>query len=76
MYVLHLYLLFGGVVRLRAARPGAGRLGFAGALGVLALMLPVLLAAAWLWRTGEAARPPRGALALVFVSDGVPLRVR
>jgi len=67
VYVLHLYLLFGGVFGSSPLTAWAGRLGFGGALGVLALMLPVLLAAAWLWRQAKQRAPHEAQLALVFV---------
>jgi hypothetical protein len=70
VYVLHLYLLFGGsvlvgpspLVRLH------GTLGIGGALVVLVLMLPVLLAAAWLWRGFKQRGPNQARLILAFVT--------
>jgi hypothetical protein len=40
----------------------------AGATGLLVLMLPLLLAAAWLWRTAKHRAPHEAELALVFVT--------
>ena len=67
VYVLHLYLLWGGVLGAAPLGPWAGRLGFAQGLGVVVLMIPVLLAAAWSWHRVKM-RFPRGAtLTLVFL---------
>jgi hypothetical protein len=68
VYVLHLTLLFGGVFGPSLLTAWHGRLGFAGALAVLAAMLPVLLGAAWLWRTAKQHAPHEAQLALVFVT--------
>jgi hypothetical protein len=68
VYVLHLYLLFGGVFGESWLTPWHGRLGPGGALGVLLVMLPVLLAAAWLWRAAKQRAPHEARLALVFVT--------
>jgi hypothetical protein len=68
VYVLHLTLLFGGVFGPSLLTAWHGRLGFAGALAVLAAMLPVLLGAAWLWRTAKQRAPHEAQLALVFVT--------
>lgn len=68
VYVLHLYLLFGGVFGHSPLTPWHHQLGFAGAFGVLLLMLPVLLAAAWLWRAAKQRAPHEARLALVFVT--------
>ena len=69
VYVLHLYLLFGGIVI--GPAPLAAfhdRLGPAGALVALVLMLPVLLAAAWLWRTAKQRVPYQARLVLAFLT--------
>jgi len=67
VYVLHLYLLWGGVLGAAPLGPWTGRLGFAQGLGVVVLMIPVLLAAAWSWHHVKM-RFPRGAtLTLVFL---------
>jgi fucose 4-O-acetylase-like acetyltransferase len=68
VYVLHLYLLFGGVFGISLLTPWHGGLGFAGSLGVLLLMLPVLLAAAWLWRTTKHHAPHEAQLVLAFLT--------
>jgi hypothetical protein len=68
VYVLHLALLFGGVFGPSPLTASHGTFGFAGATGVVVLMLPVLLAAAWLWRTAKHRAPHEARLALVFVT--------
>jgi len=68
VYVLHLYILFGGVVAASPLVALHGRLGVGQALVVLSLMLPVLLAAAWLWRTAKQRAPHEAQLLLVFVT--------
>jgi len=70
VYVLHLYILFGGIVILGLSPVGAlhARLGVAGVLAALSLMLPVLLAAAWLWRTAKKRAPQQARLVLVFLT--------
>ncbi len=68
VYVLHLTLLFGGVFGPSPLTAWHGALGFAGATGVLALMIPVLLAAAWLWRTAKQRAPHEAQLLLLFVT--------
>ncbi len=68
VYVLHLYLLFGGVFGSSPLMAVAGRLGYAAALGVVAAMVPVLLAAAWAWRQAKHRAPREAQLALVFLS--------
>ena len=68
VYVLHLTLLFGGVFGPSPLTAWHGTLGFAGATGVVVLMIPVLLAAAWLWRTAKHRAPHEAQLALVFVT--------
>jgi len=71
VYVLHLYLLWGGVLGAAPLGPWAGRLGFAQGLGVVVLMIPVLLAAAWSWHRVKM-RFPRGAtLTLVFLGTAL-----
>ena len=69
VYVLHLYLLFGGVFGdsplTPLARPAGPRRG---ARGAVLLLLPVLLAAAWLWRAAKQRAPHEARLALVFVA--------
>ena len=68
VYVLHLHLLFGGSFAPSVLDAWHGRLGFAGALAVLILMLPTLLAAAWAWRTTKQRRPQQAQLALAFLT--------
>jgi len=68
VYVLHLYLLFGGVFGISLLTPWHGQLGFAGSLGVLLLMLPGLLAAAWVWRTTKHHAPHEAQLVLAFLT--------
>ena len=68
VYVLHLYLLFGGIVIGPSPVGFHDQLGLPGALAVLVLMLPVLLAAAWLWRTAKRRAPQEAQLVLVFLT--------
>jgi hypothetical protein len=68
VYVLHLYLLFGGVFGHSPLMSRAGRLGYAQAIAVVAAMLPPLLAAAWGWRQAKHRAPREAQLALVFLS--------
>jgi hypothetical protein len=68
VYVFHLYLLFGGVLGEAPLGRFAGQLGFAQGLAVVALLVPVLLAAAWAWHRVKM-RHSRGAtLTLVFLA--------
>jgi len=68
VYVLHLYLLFGGIVTgpspMVALRD---RLDVGEAVAVLVAMLPVLLAAAWVWRSFKRHFPAEARLVLFFV---------
>jgi hypothetical protein len=68
VYVAHLYVLFGGVFGRSPLTPWHAQMGVAGALAVLVLMLPLLLAAAWLWRGAKQRAPREAQLALVFVT--------
>jgi hypothetical protein len=68
VYVLHLYLLFGGILGTSPLMVLAGRLGYWSALGVVAAMVPLLLAAAWAWRRAKHRAPREAQLALVFLS--------
>jgi uncharacterized membrane protein len=68
VYALHLYLLFGGIVTGPSPLGRHDQLGLPAALAVLVLMLPVLLAAAWLWRTAKRRAPREAQLLLVFVT--------
>jgi uncharacterized membrane protein len=67
VYVLHLYLLYGGVLGEAPLHAWVGGLGFGGALAVLALMIPLLLAAAWAWHRVKMRRPHGATLTLVFL---------
>jgi hypothetical protein len=68
VYVLHLLLLYGGVVATGPLTAVAGRLGFTGASAVLLGMLPVLYAAALAWRRFKERAPREAALAVAFVT--------
>jgi fucose 4-O-acetylase-like acetyltransferase len=68
VYVLHLYILFGGIVVRSPVVALHGRLGVDGALVALLLLLPVLLGAAWLWRTAKRRAPHETQLVLVFLA--------
>jgi fucose 4-O-acetylase-like acetyltransferase len=68
VYVLHLYMLFGGVFGRSPLTPWHSQMGLAAAFGVLLSMLPVLLGAAWLWRTVKQRAPHEAQLLLVFVT--------
>jgi hypothetical protein len=68
VYVLHLLLLFGGVLWTSPLAAWHGRLGYGGALAAAAAMVPLLLLAAALWRRVKQ-RAPRGAtLTLAFLA--------
>jgi Heparan-alpha-glucosaminide N-acetyltransferase, catalytic len=68
VYVLHLVLLYGGVLGRSPLLAYSGRLGFGGALAVLLAMLPVLYAAAWVWHRFKMKRPHWAHLTLSFVT--------
>ncbi|HXK09109.1 MAG TPA: acyltransferase family protein [Vicinamibacteria bacterium] len=68
VYVMHLYLLFGGVLAPSPMARWHGRLGLGGALAALLLMLPVLLAAAWVWRAAKHRAPREAQLLLLFAT--------
>jgi hypothetical protein len=68
VYVLHLYMLFGGVFGHSPLTRWHHQLGMAGALGVVVAMLPVLLAASWAWRGAKQRHPHEARLALVFLT--------
>jgi len=68
VYVLHLYLLYGGVLGPAPLGSWAGRLGFGAALGVVALMIPLLLAAAWVWHRVKMRYRHGATLTLVFLA--------
>jgi hypothetical protein len=67
VYVLHLLMLYGGVVGASPMAPHFGTLGFLQAAGVLLLMLPVVLAAAWAWHRFKARAPHGASLLLLFL---------
>jgi hypothetical protein len=68
VYVLHLYLLFGGIFGTSPLMALAGRLGYGSALAVVAAMVPVLLVAAWAWRRAKHRAPHEAQLVLLFLS--------
>lgn len=68
VYVLHLYLLFGGVLGAAPLGPWVGRLDFVQAAGTLALMVPLLLAAAAAWRAFKSRAPHEATLLLAFLA--------
>jgi hypothetical protein len=68
VYVLHLYLLFGGVLGPAPLGRLVGRLSFAQGLAVVALLVPVLLAAAWAWHRVKMRWPHGATLTLVFLA--------
>lgn len=68
VYVLHLYLLFGGVLGPPPLGALHARLGYGGALLVVLAMVPVLLAAAAIWRRIKHQSPREATLALAFLA--------
>jgi hypothetical protein len=73
VFVLHLQLLFGGVLAHGPLRGLAGRLGFAEAALALALMLPLLYVAARIWHRTKARAPHEATLLLVFLGTAFVL---
>jgi uncharacterized membrane protein len=71
VYVLHLLLLFGGVLGAGLLQPWQGRLSFGGAFMTVGLMIPVLLAAAWAWRAFKARYPHEAWLVLTVLTAAV-----
>lgn len=71
VYVLHLVMLFGGVLGPSPMLAWHGRLGFGAAFAVLAVMVPVLLAAAWAWHRVKTAAPHAATLVLVFLGTAL-----
>jgi NhaP-type Na+/H+ or K+/H+ antiporter len=67
VYVLHLIFLFGGVVSAAPLGPLVGRLDLGEAFLTLALMVPVLYAAAWAWHRVKIKAPHEATLLLVFL---------
>ena len=68
VFVLHLVLLFGGVIGPSALLVWHDRLGYVATAAVLLAMLPVLYAAAWLWHRAKVAAPHETRQALGFLS--------
>ncbi len=68
VYVLHLTLLFGGAFGPAALTAWQGRLDLAAASVVLVGMVPLLLAAAWLWRGAKQRAPREAQLAVAFLT--------
>lgn len=68
VYVLHLLLVFGGVVGPAPLGALVSRLDFAQAAGVLALMVPLLLSAALGWRAFKSWAPREATLVLAFLA--------
>lgn len=71
VYVLHLYLLFGGVLGPAPLGAWTGQLGFTRAAGALALLVPLLLVAALGWRTFKAKAPREATLVLAFLATAL-----
>jgi uncharacterized membrane protein len=67
VYVLHLFLLFGGILGPAPLGAWHGQLTFNAAFLALALMVPVLLGAAWAWHRVKAVAPHEATLVLVFL---------
>jgi uncharacterized membrane protein len=68
VYVLHLVILFGGVLGHSPLLDQAGKLGFGSAFLVLAAMLPVLYGAAWAWHRLKTRHPHMAQPALAYVT--------
>lgn len=68
VFVLHLYLLFGGIAGPAPLGALTARLGFAQAFLTLGLMIPVLLAAAGAWHRTKARLPHEASLLLTFLT--------
>jgi hypothetical protein len=67
VYVLHLLMLYGGAVGVSPLARYFGTLGFLQATGVLLLMLPVVLSAAWAWHRIKSRAPHAASLVLLFL---------
>lgn len=67
VFVLHLLLLYGGVLGPSPLIEQAGRLGVAQTAAVLLGTLPILWAAAWLWHRAKVRAPHEAQQALLFV---------
>jgi uncharacterized membrane protein len=68
VYVLHLLVLFGGVLFHSPLLVLQGRLGFGGAFLLFAVLVPVLYGAATAWHLLKMQRPHTAFLALSFVT--------
>lgn len=66
VYVLHLLLLFGGVLGAAPLARHAGQLGFGGAAFVFTALLPPLALAAWWWHRVKTTHPREAALVVAF----------
>jgi uncharacterized membrane protein len=67
VYVMHLWLLYGGVFSAAPLGAWAGRLDIAQAALTLIVMVPLLLAAAWVWHRVKVKAPHEAHLFLVFL---------
>ncbi len=67
VFVLHLTLLYGGVVVAAPFAGWIGTLGFLQAAATLAALLPPLFACAWVWHRLKTRFPHEAQLALVFL---------
>ena len=68
VYVLHLLILFGGVVVGSSVLTRYhGTMGFSGAAAALVLMLPVVYAAAWTWHRVKSRAPHLASATLLFL---------
>lgn len=68
VFVLHLYLLFGGVVGAPPLGALSGRLSFGMVSVVTVLMVPALLAAAWVWHRAKVTAPHVASMTLAFLT--------
>ncbi|HVR71789.1 MAG TPA: heparan-alpha-glucosaminide N-acetyltransferase domain-containing protein [Vicinamibacteria bacterium] len=71
VYVLHLFILFGGVLGAPPLGGWHGRLGFASTFAVLLSMVPVLLLAAWAWHRLKAGAPHAATSTLIFLGTAL-----
>ncbi len=67
VFVLHLQLIFGGVLAPGLLTRWTGQLGYAAAGAILLAMVPLLYAAAWLWHRLKSRAPHEATLVLVFL---------
>ena len=68
VYVLHLLILFGGVLGHSPLLDYAATMGFVGAFAVLGAMVPVLYGAAWAWHRFKMRHPHGAHLTLAFLT--------